>query len=109
MVESDVQLTVSVVSVLLFREQEAVGYRSNFVSFNDPELDIDPICVPPQLTSRVIDADMPIVFDPSESCGIVIVLERRVRSPLPPMVPLQLYVVPFMVMLAVFVAVDWTA
>jgi hypothetical protein len=43
MVESDDQLTVRLVSVLLFREQEAEGYRSNFVNFSVPEFDMESI------------------------------------------------------------------
>ena len=39
---------------------------------------------------------------------MVIVLDKSVRSPCPPIVPLHEYVVPLMVIEAVFVAVDDT-
>ena len=51
MVESDDQLTVSVVSVLLFREQEAVGYRSSLVRVRLPELLMDSMYVPDHVTA----------------------------------------------------------
>lgn len=71
-----------------------------------PLPEIVPSDTPPQEMSRVIEAESDIVFDPSELCATVWVLEIKVRSPLPPMLPLQVYFVPLIVQDADFVALD---
>ena len=88
-VVSEFHATVKDVSVLDERLWFDDGYLSIGVSVIVPEFEMVSMYVPDQVICKTIDAEIEIDFVPSDPCVIVWFLLIRVRSPVPPIVPLQ--------------------
>ena len=103
---SDDHLIVAVVSVLAVKLWETVAYLGIFVNAIVSLPEIVPRDTPPHVISRAMDAEIDIDLEPSVLCPTVCVLLIRVLSPLPPIEPLHVYLVLFIVHDADFDALD---